>query len=202
MPEFVCEPLADRHALDAFACGEPQLDDWFLKSARDSDGRRITRIYVWHAGDDQVVAYYALTPYFIERDTLAKAKAGKLPEQIPCYLLAKLALDGTLRGEGLGAQLLASALENAARAALTAGGRFVVVDALTPAPASFYEHHGFVQVPGVPDRLVLPIKDILRSSGTSNLPGSAGPASVAVQPPLAWLPPIRGVRPAGGWSPP
>jgi len=162
VPEYLCEALASRHVLEGFSCGEPQLDDWLLKSARDSDGRRITRTYVWHAGDDHVVAYYALTPYFIERTTVAKGQAGGLPDRIPCYLLAKLALDRTLSGGGLGTQLLASALENAAQAALTAGGRFVVVDALTPDAATFYEHHGFIQVPGVPDRLILPIKDILR----------------------------------------
>ena len=128
------------------------------KSARDSDGRNLTRTYVWHSGGHVVVSYYTLMPYFIERETLTKRQARGLPDRISCYLIARLALDRSLHGQRLGSHLLASALGRAAVGARDLGGRYVIVDAIDDAAASFYRHHGFEPIPGRPDRLVLPTK--------------------------------------------
>ena len=107
-----------------------------------------------------VCAYYLLMPYFIGRDNLTKKQGRSLPDRIPCYLLARLALDATLQGNGerLGSQLLASALLRAAGAARDVGGRYIVVDALDDTAVSFYVHHGFEPIASSPDRLVLPVK--------------------------------------------
>jgi GNAT superfamily N-acetyltransferase len=95
---------------------------------------------------------------FIERDTLTKKQGRGSPDRISCYLLARLALDRALHRQGLGSQLLASALTRAAIAAPDVGGRYVIVDAIDDAAVSFYVHHGFAPIAGRPDRLVLPTK--------------------------------------------
>ena len=41
---------ADGHDTAAFDGGQPTLDEWLRASARDSDGRNLTRTYVWHRG--------------------------------------------------------------------------------------------------------------------------------------------------------
>ena len=156
--DFVCEVLADRHDSSAFDSTQPTLDDWLRISARDSDGRNLTRTYVWHRGDRVVVAYYTLMPYFIEREVLTKKQVRGVPDRISCYLIARLALDRSLHGQRLGSQLLASALTRAAIGARDLGGRYVIVDAIDDVAASFYRHHGFEPIPGRPDRLVLPTK--------------------------------------------
>jgi len=156
--EFVCEVFGDAHDVSTFTCGRPELDHWLRKSARDSDGRNLTRTYVWHRGDGVVVAYYTLMPYFIERGTLSKKQARGLPDRIPCYLIARLALGEKLQHQRLGSQLLASALTRAATGAAALGGRYVVVDALDAEARGFYEHHGFAPVPGFENRLLLPTK--------------------------------------------
>lgn len=157
---FVCEQLREGFVLGAFDSGVAALDRWLRDSARHSDGRNLTRTWVWHGGDGRVVAYYAVAPYFIERETLSKKQSRGLPDRIPCYLLARLALDGTLRGQGLESQLLASALIRIAAGAGDLGGRFVVVDAIDEAAASFYRHHGFTDVAGAPGRLILATKQL------------------------------------------
>ncbi len=101
-----------------------------------------------------MVGYYAVMPYFIEREILTKKQRRGLPDRIPCYLISKLALDNSLKGQRLGSQLLASALIRAAPAAAQIGGRYVVVDALNESARSFYLHHGFEAVEGRDDRLV------------------------------------------------
>ena len=156
--EFVCEVLADAHDTSAFDSSQPTLDDWLRKAARDSDVRNLTRTYVWHRGDNVVVAYYTLMPYFIEREVLTKKQGRGLPDRISCYLIARLALDSRLHGQRLGSQLLASALSRAAVAARDVGGRYVVVDAIDDTAVSFYRHHGFEPIETQPDRLVLPTK--------------------------------------------
>lgn len=156
--EFVCEVFGDEHDASAFDCGQPSLDGWLRRSAADSDGRNLTRTYVWHRGDNVVVAYYSLTPYFIERATLHRGQARGLPERISCYLIARLALHRQLHGQRLGSQLLASALSRAAVAARDVGGRYVVVDAIDDVAASFYRHHGFEPIATRQDRLLLATK--------------------------------------------
>jgi GNAT superfamily N-acetyltransferase len=158
--EFVCELLDDGHDVSGFDCGEPTLNDWLRKSARDSDGRDITRTYVFHQGDGVVLAYYSVMPYFIEREVLTKKQARGLPDRIPCYLISKLALDTSLHGRKLGSHLLASALKRAAPAAAQIGGRYVVVDALNESARAFYLYHGFEPVEGHQDRLLLRTKAI------------------------------------------
>ncbi|MGH9126970.1 MAG: hypothetical protein ACRDZ8_19930 [Acidimicrobiales bacterium] len=64
--------------------------------------------------------------------------------------MARLALDRSLHGNRLGSQLLASALMRTAVGARDLGGRYVVVDAIDDAAASFYRHHGFDQMRAVP----------------------------------------------------
>ncbi len=160
--EFVCEVLADSHDLSAFDSTHAALDDWLRKAARDSDGRNLTRTYVWHTGNGVVCAYFTLMPYLIERQTLTGKQGRGLPDAISCYLIARLALDKLLHDQKLGSQLLASALTRAASSAKEAGGRYVVVDAIDDVASSFYKHHGFEPIADSPSRLVLPVKALDR----------------------------------------
>jgi GNAT superfamily N-acetyltransferase len=74
-------------------------------------------------------------------------------------LLARLALDQSLQGHGLGGALLADALERIVAAIETVAARFVVVDAIDDTAAAFYAHHGFRQVPET-RRLVQKVSDV------------------------------------------
>ena len=114
---------------------------------------------MWHRDDRVVVAYYALTAHLLQRDELPRALGRGGPRQVPAVLLARLALDQSLQGQGLGGALLADALERIVAATETVAARFVVVDAIDDAAAAFYAHHGFRQVPET-RRLVQKITDV------------------------------------------
>lgn len=160
MRDFVVDRFGDSHDASEFDSGNLELDGWLNKSARDSDGRNITRTWVWHRGDGIVLGYYAIAPYTLDREDLTRRQARGLPGQIPAYLIAKLALDRRMQGQRLGSHLLMSALERIADGSDDLGGRYAVVDAIDDAASSFYVHHGFEAMDGVQGRLVLPIKDI------------------------------------------
>lgn len=106
-----------------------------------------------------VVGYYSLAAHLLERDELPRAVGRGGPRQIPAVLLARLALDQTLHGQGLGGALLADALARVIEATETIGARFVVVDALNATAARFYEHHGFRPIPTT-CRLIAKLSDI------------------------------------------
>jgi GNAT superfamily N-acetyltransferase len=150
---FRVEPLAD-HDLTSFTCGNADLDDWLQRHAHTATGQG-TRTSVVVDEDGRVVGYFAVAPHLLLRDDAPPRMARGAPAQIPAILLAKLALDATIHGQGLGTDLLVHALATIVAAARRAGGRVVLVDAIDDEARTFYEHHDFHQLPGRPDRLVM-----------------------------------------------
>jgi len=66
-----------------------------------------------------------------------------MPDPIPVIILARLAVDVSFRGKGLGADLLHDAVLRCYRVAENIGVRAIMVHALTEEAKSFYIHHGF-----------------------------------------------------------
>lgn len=157
---FVTQALGDHHQLAGFDCGKPELDLWLRDSARHAERHRTCRTFVWHSGDGVVVAYFSLAAHLIERAILPRGLAHGAPTQIPAVLLARLALDKTLHGRGLGGVLLADALTRAVEAGLRIGVRFVVVDAIDDQAGRFYRAHGFKPVPSDSSRFVRKVSAI------------------------------------------
>jgi GNAT superfamily N-acetyltransferase len=147
MPPYRCEPLdASRHQL-TIRSGEPDLDGWLRDHAAGAQARRVSRTFVWLDDGERVVAYYSLAGHVLVRDGLPRSVGHGSPSSIPAILLARLALDVSLQGQGLGGAVLAEALGRAVEATHLVAARLVVVDALHERAAAFYEHHGFTRIP-------------------------------------------------------
>jgi GNAT superfamily N-acetyltransferase len=162
---FVSETLAEHHLLEEFTSGNHALDDWLHHHARHAQSMRTARTFVWHGGDKVVVAYFSLAAHLVVRADLPSRLGRGSPDAIPAVLLARIALDRSLQGQGLGGELLVDALSRAVQASDVAAARLVVVDAIDEAAAAFYEHHGFVAVPGNRQRLVQKVNDIAAALG-------------------------------------
>lgn len=133
----------------------PSLNDWLIRQAGRAQNSDTARSYVWAPERSlRVVGYYAVTPTEVRRVDLSGSMAGGV-SVVPGYLLARLALDRSLHGTGLGGWLLYDALEVVVQAAEVAGGRIVVVDAIDDKAVSFYARHGFQPVKHNPHRLVM-----------------------------------------------
>jgi GNAT superfamily N-acetyltransferase len=135
------------------------MDAWLSEQSSGAEARRVARTFVWTTEDQTVRAYYSLTGHRIVRDELPRSVGRGSPSEVPAVLLARLALDRSLHGRGLGGVLLADALERIVVATQTVAARIVVVDALHERAAAFYEHHGFKRVPGTL-RLVQKVSDV------------------------------------------
>ena len=96
--------------------------------------------------EERVVGYYTICPTMVVRDDLPKPLRGNVMRNAPAWLLTKLALDQSLRGdqtEQWGRQLLRDALETIVTGADRGGGQIVVVDADNPGLVDWYTRQGF-----------------------------------------------------------
>ena len=159
---FVSEQLGDAHDLSAFTCGEQSLDDWLRQSARSAASRHTGRTFVWHSGNQVVVAYYTLVAHSTAAEAAPRSIGRGTRSEIPAILLARWAVDRSLQGQGQGKRLLGDALRRAAEASSIAAARVVVVDALNDDAAKFYRHFGFVETP-VQGRLLMKMRTVIEA---------------------------------------
>ncbi len=136
-----------RHDVSGFSCGVESLDTWLRGQAAAATRRGTARTWVWVDGDGRVVGYYALAAHKVAREHVPASVARGGPAEIPAVLLARLALSEHLRGRGLGAVLVADALQRVVDATHTVAARLVVVDALNERVAQLYESLGFRRIP-------------------------------------------------------
>src|SRR5262249_37413936 len=89
-----------------------------------------------------------------------RAARGMPRHPISAMLLARLAVDERAQGGGLGATLLADAMERTLLVAEETGIRLLLVHAVDDEARGFYLHYGFEPSPTDPMNLQLWIKDI------------------------------------------
>lgn len=158
---YVSERLAEEHALDGFDCGKAVLDRWLKESALDQAKRKYINTWVWTDGFPRVLAYFSLRAHTIERDGVPKRVGRGGPSSIPAILIAKLALDKSLQGQGNGAELLIDALSRCVAGAEAGPAvKLVLVDALDSEAERFYRRYGFTPIADGSRTLYRTIADI------------------------------------------
>ena len=111
-----------------------------------------------------MVGYYSLAAGGISREESPERIAkGLAKHPIPIILLARLAVDKSLHGKGLGKALLKDALLRSENAAGIIGARAVVVHAIDDQARRFYERFGFEESPTNEYALMLLMKDLRAS---------------------------------------
>jgi len=149
--------LDSGHDRSAFASGSLPLDRYLREQATQDIRRRVAACFVALTDEQQVAGYYTLASAGMLLADLPAATARKLPRYptVPAVRMGRLAIDEAFKGRGLGAALLADALERAARSEIASYA--LVVDAKDEEAAGFYRHHGFMAFPGTPLTLFLPL---------------------------------------------
>jgi GNAT superfamily N-acetyltransferase len=155
------EPLNENHILEAFDCGKHQsLTNWLKKYAIASENSRSARTFVVHRAN-RVVGYFSLAASGIRKEEASPRAAKRQPGYpISVILLARLAVDQTEQGQGLGAALLKNALQRCLQASESIGARAVLVHAIDAEAKAFYQHFGFEECAMDDLHLMLLIKDI------------------------------------------
>lgn len=156
-----------RHTRTGFDCGKPSLTDFLHKLVTQYEKRNLGRTYVAvRSAETQVLGYYSLATGGLRLEDLTESEAKKLPRHpVPVVLLARLAVDQTVQGQGLGKVLLRDALQRVLQVSEHVGIHSVVVDAIDDAAAEFYKHYGFTVLPEQPLKLLMPLSTISASVG-------------------------------------
>jgi GNAT superfamily N-acetyltransferase len=161
----VIEKLKREHLLDSFDCGKEDLNRFLKRQAWNSQQAHSAQTYVL-AKELAIVGYYSLAAGSVAHDDATeRVKKGHARYPIPVILLARLAVDVSLQGKGIGPALLKDALLRVASAADTIGARALLVHAKDDHAKSFYEHFTFEPSPSDPYHLLLIMKDLLRIVG-------------------------------------
>ena len=153
--------------VDDFSCGQPELDDWLKRFALTNQRAGMATVFVTLSGQ-KVVGYYALATGGVERAKAPDRVARGLPAHpIPIVLLARLAVDTSAQGKGLGRALLRDALVRVEAAADEIGIRALLIHAKDDSARDFYMRHAeFEQSPTDPLHLFLLMKDLRKSLAT------------------------------------
>jgi len=155
------EPLALDHMLDTFECGVASLDEWLKRRARHNENEGASRTFVVCTGR-RVVGYYCLAAGSILHATATGRVRRNMPDPVPVLLAGRLAVDRRWHGKGLGADLLADAVQRAINAAGSVGVRAILVHAISEEARAFYEKHGFRPSPVEPMTLMITIDEARR----------------------------------------
>lgn len=157
--QLVVAVLGSLHDRSRFDCGTPALDRYLREVVTQDVRRRLAACFAM-LDDNVVVGYYTLSAASVALADLPQAVARKLPRypSIPAIRMGRLAVDAKYRGRGLGAALLANALQRAAKSEIPAVA--LIVDAKDESAADFYRHFGFMQLLDDPMALFLPLASI------------------------------------------
>ena len=137
--------------------------DWLKKHALQSQKSGHSKTLVVVDDDNHVIGYYAYSVVSLEHEgtTPERVKKGLARYSIPIFLLARLAVDVSQQGKGLGKRLVKHALKHAAKAAgKDIPIRAVVVDALDIDARNFYRQFDFEPWPVDGLRMWLLMKDL------------------------------------------
>jgi GNAT superfamily N-acetyltransferase len=132
-----------------FQSGDPDLDRFFRQFAGQNQFKHHIGVTYVAVDDRRILGFATIAPGHIEIEDLPPTARKKLPQYpLPIVRLARLAVDESARGQGLGAQLLRFVLMLAIRMASEFGCVGVVVDA-KPDAVDFYVKYGFIAIHAV-----------------------------------------------------
>ena len=156
------QPLDVRHLLDTFDCGNPALNEWLVRYARQAHASGSARTDVI-VDDQRIAGYFSLAVGQIDSlEVPDRVRKGMGNYPIPVVILARLAVSMVDQGSGLGVGLLQDAIRRTLVVADQAGVRALLTHPIDEAAARFYMRFGFEASPAREQQLILLLKDARR----------------------------------------
>jgi GNAT superfamily N-acetyltransferase len=171
LPDWYEEPIAKKHDRASFDCGEQALNEFLRRHARQSHdkGAAKTFLAVSQADGRTILGFYSLCPASLEYSRAPELiRKGLSRHDLPVFRLARLAVNRSAQGQGLGGQLLLAAGRRCLLAAAEIGGVALLIDAKNERAAKWYASYGAVPLVDAPLSLLLPLATVeaaLRSAG-------------------------------------
>lgn len=157
-PQYSVEQLTALHDRENFDCGEPSLNDFLKRFARQNNEKGLGRTYVAvKSAEPRIFGYYTISSGAVRFDSIPE----NLPRYpVPVMHLGRLAVDKNAKGQRLGKALLADALSRAVDISSHLGIYAVEVYALNESARNFYLKFGFAELTDNRDHLYLTVKKV------------------------------------------
>jgi GNAT superfamily N-acetyltransferase len=151
------ERLTEQHDLSAFDAGPLDTEGqsrWLKEHALVNHRLGITRTFVApYAGTSRVGAFFGLSAASVVKSNLPrKLQIHGTPGFIPAILIARLAVDQPLQGQGIGRGILIATLDQCLRAWDEVAFNVIIVDAAGEKAQRLYAHHHFVALRDASER--------------------------------------------------
>ena len=166
LPDWYEEPIRKSHDRTAFDCGEPVLNEFLHRHARQSHEKGAAKTFLAISNADQktILGFYSLSPASLEyARTPVIVRQGLARHDVPVFRLARLAVHSEFQGAGLGGQLILAAGRRCIAAASEVGGVALLIDAKSDRAAKWYKSYGAVPLADAPLSLLLPLATIQRA---------------------------------------
>ena len=138
---------------DSFDCGQPHLNEFIHKYARQDQRRMLGVTYVAVCCNDpnRVIGYYTLANTSVPRQGLPQEILRGMPkyQSLPAILLGRLAIDKRHQRKRLGELLLSRCFENCLLLAGFSGARYLIAD-VKESSVTWYERYNFRRIFGGP----------------------------------------------------
>jgi GNAT superfamily N-acetyltransferase len=132
-----------------FQSGAPELDRFFRQFAGQNQFKHHIGVTYVAVDNRRILGFVTIAAGHIEMEDLPTSERKRLPRYpLPIVRLARLAVDASARGQGVGAKLLRFVIILAVRLANDYGCIGVVVDA-KPDAIDFYSRYGFIATDAV-----------------------------------------------------
>lgn len=160
LPPVEETPLTKAHRRADFDCGESALNDYLARFAMQAHQRGGAKTFVTcpTAEPTRILGYYTLAPASVAFARVpASVSKGLARHEVPIFRLARLAVDVSVQGLGLGQALIFAAGVRCLAVAQEVGGVALLIDAKSDRAAAWYASFGALRLDDAPSTLVLPL---------------------------------------------
>lgn len=158
---FFVDPLEARHNRKNFDCGEPMLNEYLNRYARQNMANGSSRTYVVTQPDfNQICAYFTLSAGAVTIFDFPEDIRKGWPRLVPAVHLGRFAVDKEFQGQQLGRALLDAVFQKSLAAADVLGIAVIEVWALNESARQFYEKFQFQPLLDDPFHLYLSLETV------------------------------------------
>jgi GNAT superfamily N-acetyltransferase len=170
LPDWHEEPISKQRDRARFDCGEPVLNDFLRRHARQSHDKGGAKNFLAVSDlDKAILGFYTLCPASLSYARAPEIiRKGLARHDVPVFRLGRLAVDSTVQGKGLEGQLILAAGRRCMLAAAEVGGVAMLIDAKNDRAAEWYSSYGAVPLADAPLTLLLPlvtVRSALKAAG-------------------------------------